>query len=810
MDRLAHLEPCTVAKPPGLRGARPARWRPLVCAVPMLAALLFSGPALARELPPSAGPLLRAAWNLGWEPEQRHRAVVCGPGHAQPVSGSLAELMAWAEVLQEGRVELAWPFSLQLDVAIEAMGMAPLVAERRRTLGVSGKGVIIGIIDSGIDWTHPDFADDEGLPRITWLLDFNGAVRPETHPGIDPHGGALWSRAELLAAIAGEPVDGPPPGDELGHGTHVASIAAGRPGEALGADGVAPDAELIIVKATAPGSLSLADADILAGVRFILERARATGQPAVINLSLGGHSGPHDGSSAFERALQELVEDQPGVVLVTAAGNDSGRAVHASGPLSAKEPLALRVPTYERTWDAPSFALVDLWYERDPQQDPPSFVLRTPDGRTIGPVSPGQDSQDLSARFGPISINHAASDPQNPARGQVVVFIQEPIGSVLQGGLYTIEAVDADGSSRFDAWIAQPGFFGARMANHLDQDSTLTVPGTVSGAITVGAHVTRNQWVDASMNVWSTDRIPGTVASFSGAGPTTDGRPKPDLIAPGSVLAAAMASQSDPDNPGAASIFALARAVGYEPVVAGGKHAVFEGTSMASAFVSGAAALLLEQNPSRTHREVADLLRSTAQHGDPSSLGHWDPRAGFGLLSVLDALRPHNAQSPPGPIDPAMSSVGVSRDVISPLQSFEVLVVARDAQGRPLEPGWSPSVEILTPQGAADVGLPHQNSARVMAVPVEAGTAQGQATVLVSVDGQRLDAQPQVTFAQDRRDLEPPVGTVAGGACAQVPRDSPWPPMGSFLILGCVALGWALRRRNAPRATGFCPISYKG
>ena len=194
----------------------------------------------------------------------------------------------------------------------------------------TGKGVVVGVIDTGLDVTHPDFLDASGKTRVAWLIDMSQPALKK-HPDVEKEFGctdamqthcAVFEKADIDATL-GNPF-ALPPRDKVGHGTHVASIAAGNGGGGASARfvGGAPEATLIIANVTQGPIESVADADIATGARFIFDRADLLGMPAVVNLSLGGDFGPHDGTTPLEKALAAMVgPDHPGHAIIVAAGN---------------------------------------------------------------------------------------------------------------------------------------------------------------------------------------------------------------------------------------------------------------------------------------------------------------------------------------------------------------------------------------------------------------------------------------------------------------------------------------------------------
>src|SRR6185312_8304351 len=249
--------------------------------------------------------------------------------------------------------------------------------------------------------------------RIVSILDYmhnRGALHPEL-PDYD--GGAIWLQPDIdatLAADAGGPTP-PAPVAEVdlnGHGTHVAGIAASNglaTGNGLPAQryvGVAPVAGIIAIQGT-HGDATFTDSDVIAGCRFAVDEGSRLGRPVVANLSLGSNSGPHDGTSDLEVALDDLFPaDQPGRAIVIASGNEGGRDQHAGGWALAG---AATVPVELSTSAQPDAQLAfELWHTG-------TFALTviSPAGHHYGPVRPGTAFNGAMTPEGQVLVDNGAS-----------------------------------------------------------------------------------------------------------------------------------------------------------------------------------------------------------------------------------------------------------------------------------------------------------------------------------------------------------------------------------------------------------------
>jgi subtilisin family serine protease len=270
--------------------------------------------------------LLGADQDGGWGRAARLETRLPGPGGyhlvVSPQSGSGA---ARVYILSGGALSLP-------DASFVHLGTGAWV---QHSHGFTGKGVVVGAVDSGLDWDHEDLWSSPADTRIIRI--WNQTIAPSGGESPPPEFGygVEYDSLDIVSGTLRE-------ADTMGHGTHVVGIAAGDGSATNGLEppgryaGLAPEAYIISVKTT------WLDADIVDGVDYIFRRAEALGLPCVVNLSLGGHYGPHDGTGPFESAIANLTG--PGRIVVGAAGNSGSDPMHARVIVSGTDSISFQAP----------------------------------------------------------------------------------------------------------------------------------------------------------------------------------------------------------------------------------------------------------------------------------------------------------------------------------------------------------------------------------------------------------------------------------------------------------------------------------
>jgi subtilisin family serine protease len=488
------------------------------------------------------------------------------------------------------RLHIDLEFSVP-EIQCSATGLQTAFPGLQETL--NGRGAIVGIVDTGCDFRHENFRDSSGATRLLFLWDQRGEATE-----ISPAGfgfGREFTRADIDRAL--QEAD---PFQVLAysprasaHGTHVLDIAAGN-GRRTGRPGVAPGSDIIFVEVAA-GDFSDEESfgnsrRLLEAVDYIFTKARELGRAAVVNLSLGTHGGPHDGSTLVEQGFDRLL-DEPGRAIVISAGNSFEARSHAQSTVRSDTPKIL-------SWQVRSSDLtpneLEIWYSGGNRLE---VTLISPSGTRLGPVQLGQ-TQDIrrsdGERLG--RIIHRRGDPNN-GDNQIDILMN----NALPKGLWKIELTTAETQPvPFHAWIERDDF-GQSVFALEDSVSSHTL-----GSISCGTRTLVVGSYDAHVPQRS-------LSGFSSAGPTRDGRQKPETSAPGDRVEAANA---------------LAGSI------------VKSGTSMAAPHVTGLIALLFQAaQRMMTINEIRQAVTAAARRNPPAGNG-WDPRYGFGRIDGVATLRP--------------------------------------------------------------------------------------------------------------------------------------------------------------------------
>ncbi len=419
---------------------------------------------------------------------------------------------------------------LNRQVSISASCM---LSVKNTPLSLTGRGVFVAVIDTGIDIFHPDFINENGDTKIYELWD-------QTISGIPPQpfiNGTLYTRKEINAAIHSE--NGRQmfqSRDDLGHGTHVASICAGR-------NGVAPEAELIVVKL---GDISKQGfprtTQLMTALQYVIDTAIRENRPVAVNISYGHNYGDHRGNSLLETFVSQIAGQWKSSICI-GTGNEGNSGRHKQGKITTKTELILfDVAPFEQNLN------LQIWKDF---VDEFKIRLESPSGITYTIVDQQGKSQ-YTYKDTTVYVYNGYSTPYNVRQELYFSFIPME-GNYIESGQWKIEISPVNiKNGEYQMWL--PVSAGSNPETRFlepDKVFTLTIPSTARNVISVGAYDVRYQ----------------AYADFSGRGDQKFCVDRPDLVAPGvGILAAAV----------------------------GGGESVRSGTSMATPFVTGSAALLME------------------------------------------------------------------------------------------------------------------------------------------------------------------------------------------------------------------------
>ena len=457
-----------------------------------------------------------------------------------------------------------------------------------------GDGVLVAVLDSGVDYAHPDFRNEDGTTRILALWD-------QTIPGRPPAGyriGTEYTKEQIDEALAqSDPVrrrELVPSTDASGHGTRVLGIAAGN-GRAGGIRyrGVAPRSSILAVKLGVPRTDSFPrTTELMQALDYCIRKAMEYSLPVAVNISFGNTYGAHDGTSLLETYITDMANIWKSVICI-GTGNEGYAAGHASDSLQEgeKKRIQLAVGEYEGALN------LQIWKS---YLDDISVSLESPGGRSAGFIRNVPGAQRFALEQTDILLYYGEPSPYSQSQEIYLEFL--PQTEYVDSGIWTLtlEAREIR-NGRFHLWLPSAAVLNAN-TRFLEPEPyiTLTIPSTARRTVAVGAYDSRSR----------------TYADFSGRGDTRDGRERPILAAPG---------------------------VDVVTTVPGGGYAPATGTSFATPFVTGAAALLMQwgitdgNDPFLYGEKAAAYLKKGAQPL-PAFRAYPNPQIGWGTLCVRESL----------------------------------------------------------------------------------------------------------------------------------------------------------------------------
>lgn len=519
-------------------------------------------------------------------------------------------------------VEAGTPMKFDMNKA-RPISLAQMVIDGGGILSQNylGRGVVLGIVDTEIQLNHPNFYDTSHQNfRIKkyWNQNSTGG----THPQGYEYGAEFTSES----AILGQKYDFRQPSS--GHATHVLGIAAGACMESPNY-GIARESELVMVSAvqTMYNSTSTSLSD---GIKYIVDYANSVGKPCVVNVSMGGFLGPHDGTSTECKVIDELAK-QKGVLICGSASNSGDVKEHAKLTLQGNDSVAKTFLSYE---SSAKLGMFDVWgevgkrygiqvvvYDRDEEE----FVCQTDTvtfdmSKDVYTFNLTKSSVNLS-----MTVTIAKSINPDNNRGNYLVttnLVKDIPARHLVGVL-----VFGKDAGEVNMWSTEDyckfSNYGMKKDGWTDGDTDMTLGepmGVANGVISVGSYTSYSQY--ASQKV-------GARSSFSSKGPTLDGRIKPDICAPGQTLLSSIPDCSS-----------LSKDRVEEVTVGGNKYyyGYMQGTSMSSPYCAGVMATWLEANPELDQAQVKEIFRNTAIIDDQIGRDVPNSKVGYGKLNAYAGI----------------------------------------------------------------------------------------------------------------------------------------------------------------------------
>jgi len=529
-------------------------------------------------------------------------------------------------------VEAAKPIAQKNDIAVTEINVDQVHEGSDQLESITGKNTIIGIVDTGIDYNHPDFLDNNfGKSRVIYIWDQSndngdGPVEIENTYGTECNSDLIQeSRCSV--------------DDVNGHGSHVSGIAAGGDSRYKG---VAPDASIIFVKYNSELELSegyitpIFSTSICEAAYYLFEKAESLGMPAIVNLSLGTHFGAHDVSSLFEECLDSLVIGKTGRAIVAAAGNENSVDEYFTGLHAGYNVVSSTATNFKiRSLSVGRIFYIDIWgdigsnlsfglavnYDKTSQNN----LLEISDYVGPGRKKTGQFLNKAISYY----IN--AEETENPLNGKPHVGITIEIKEGFDPTPFSFDLL-VKGQGYFDTWLypdKPPNIINFTTYSKAssswsyiigDRGTNIAIPATAKNVISVSAYTTRNTWDCCSVAFEL-----GDIIDFSSIGPSADPSytgQKPEISAPGAMIASTKSRSAT-----------VANGLATEDQM----HYYMAGTSMSTPYVSGAIALMFSVNPALTYQDVERYLINNAYVD--SFVGNTpNNKWGYGKLDVFQSV----------------------------------------------------------------------------------------------------------------------------------------------------------------------------
>ncbi len=535
-------------------------------------------------------------------------------------------------------VSLERPLSLCNDTARTSSNVDPVLAGHGMVAPLNGKGVILGVIDTGIDFNHVNLCGDDGISRVVaaYLPCDSTGTRPVVQGDTLP--GSCYETADQIRALTTDY-------GASSHGTHTAGTAAGAYKD-NGYFGVAPQAELV---ACGIPEKQLTDVNIANALKYVFDYADRIGKPCVVNMSIGTNEGPNDGSSFLCRAFSEL--SGPGHICVVSAGNDGDAPIcFHDNIIGVGDTVTTLLRNYYGGLERKGY--VSMWSDGSQMHHTRLVIINRASGvlefaspmLTVLPedsvysISSEVDQAFAEYYMGEVRFANAFEprfddDGNLMQQGRFHSVWDFDVTSVKAGHLIGLQYV-ADEPVNLAGWCTKDAYFytfGLAGVSGGTAAGSISDLATTDDVISVGAYCSRKSWTDnnGDLHVIS-DCTPEDIARFSSFGPDENGITRPDVCAPGMILVSSANRYDERSN----------RQYWPQPAVVNGveyPYYINQGTSMSAPMVSGAVALMLQANPLLTPSDVRKVLARSSKR-DNNVLNGDSSRWGSGKLDVAAAI----------------------------------------------------------------------------------------------------------------------------------------------------------------------------
>lgn len=506
-------------------------------------------------------------------------------------------------------IEVGIPVFPQMDKARVVSNVDAVQEGSELEMPYKGKDVVIGIIDMGFEYGHINFYNSDGTElRVKQVWNQNNKKK-------------LKTESEILTAQYDNPMET--------HGTHVVGIAAGADHSNDNVYyGVAPESDLVLVSYNTSSS-STDNVSITDAIKYIYDYAESVGKPCVVNMSLGTHIGPHDGTSTFDRSCDEMSGE--GRLLVGAVGNEGSDKLHISKNFTQQEDT---LRTFISFYDNKKlYSYCDVWSEANKTFSVQLVIFNTLLNREVYKTN-------LHAAHTTEEIRYTLNEDSNGATGTISIYTGRnnknlKANALVVTNLRTIKSYHTVGlkitatDGTVHAWTGS-SFTNNNLNNWTNGNSEHSmgeIGGTGKKIISVGAYTSNSQYGGG---------ILGNIANFSSKGPTLDDRLKPEITAPGSSIVSSYSS-SAVERGGHGSRVVKTTSINNKNYYYG----YMRGTSMSAPFVTGVLATWLQAKNNLTPEEAKFFLQKTAIKDEHTGHIPFDGNNtwGYGKIDALNGLK---------------------------------------------------------------------------------------------------------------------------------------------------------------------------